>query len=96
MTQNSVALSSGKAEYFAQPIQAQSGWTDMGGDPSGAVLSESAARRGFAHLVRGGRVRHLETRYIWLQSKARDGTFALKGVAGEHNLADTAAKHLLR
>ena len=48
-----------------------------------------AIRRGI-----GGRLRHLQTRHLWLQSRVAPGHVKLDVVAGERNPADTLTKPL--
>ena len=42
----------------------------------------------------GGRLRHLQTRHLWLQSRVALGHLKLDVVAGEQNPADTLTKPL--
>ena len=54
----------------------------------------SAARSVARRRGTGGRLRHLETRHVWLQSREALGHLKLDVVAGEQNPADTLTKPL--
>ena len=99
--QTLVALSSGEAEYYALirgactslgiPSHYQVWVIDfpiqMYSDSSEAT--SVARRRGI-----GGRLRHLQTRHLWLQSRVAFGDLKLDVVAGERSHADTLTKPL--
>lgn len=54
-------------------------------DSSGA--KSMASRRGV------GKVRHIETKWLWLQAAVAEGRITLKKVHGEDNIADLMAKY---
>ena len=59
------------------------------------VYSDSSAARSVERKCGiGGRLRHLQTRHLWLQSRVALGHLKLDVVAGEQNPADTLTKPL--
>ena len=59
------------------------------------IYSDSSAARSVARRRGiGGRLRHLQTRHLWLQSRVALGHLKLDVVAGERNPADTLTKPL--
>ena len=100
--QTLVALSCGEAEYYAfirgacTSLGIQSHYQDWMIDVPIQVYSYSSAARSVARRRRiGGRLRHLQTRHLWLQNRVALGYLKLGVVAGERNPADTLAKPLL-
>ena len=95
--QTLVALSSGEAEYYASirgactRLGIQSHCQDWMIDVPIQIYSDSSAARSVA---RRGRLRHLQTRHLWLQSRVALRRLKLDVVAGERNPADTLTKPL--
>ena len=96
-----VALSSGEAEYYdlirgaCTSLGIQSHYQDWMIDVPMQIYSDSSAARSVARKRGfGGRLRHLQTRHSWLQSRAALGHLKLDVVAGEENPADTLTKLL--
>ena len=94
-----VALSSGEAEHYAlirgacTSLGIQSHDQDWMIDVPIQINSDSSAARSFARRRGiGGRLRHLQTRHLWLQSRVALGHLKLDDVAGEQNPADTLTK----
>ena len=59
------------------------------------IYSDSSAARSVARRRGiGGRLRHLQTRHLWLQSRVALGHLKLDVVAGEKNPSDTLTKPL--
>ena len=59
------------------------------------IYSDSSAARSVARRYGiGGRLRHLQTRHSWLQSRVALGHLKLDVVAGEQNPEDTLTKPL--
>ena len=99
-TQATIALSSAEAELYAtvkasaESMGIASLLKDFGikmkthvfGDASAALAI--IARRGL------GRVRHLDTSYLWVQEKAATEELIYNKVAGQHNIADLFTKAL--
>ena len=99
--QTLVALSSGEAEYYAlirgacTSLEVQSHYQDWMIDVPIQICSDSSAARSVARRRGiGGRLRHLQTRHLWLQSRLALGHLKLDVVAGERNPADTLTKPL--
>ena len=99
--QTLVALASGGAEYYAllrgacTSFRIQSHYQDWMIDVPIQIYSDSSAARSVARRRGiGGRLRHLQTRHLWLQSRVALGHLKLDVVAGEKNPADTLTKPL--
>ena len=96
--QATIALSSGEAEYVAivkavaEALGLQSLARDLGEDVPVFVLTDSAAARGIANRVGLGKIRHLDTRLLWLQELVRDGRVRVRRVRGDSNPADHLTK----
>ena len=95
-----VRRGSGEAEYYAliraacTSLGIQSHHQDWMIDDPIRIYSDSSAARSVARRrVLGGRLRHLQTRHLWLQSRVALGRLKLD-VAGEQNPADTLTKPL--
>ena len=99
--QTLVALSSGEGEYYAlirgacTGLGIQSHYQDWMIDVPIQVYNGSSAARSVARRRGiGGRLRYLQTRHSWLQSRVALGHLKLDVVAGEQNPADTLTKPL--
>ena len=99
--QTLVALSSGEAEYYAlirgacTSLGIQSHYQDWMIDVPIQIYSDSSAARSVARRRGiGGRLRHLQTRHMWLQSRVALGHLKLDVVASEKNPAGTLTKPL--
>ena len=99
--QTHVALSSGEVEYYASlrgactSLGIQSHHQDWMIDVSIQIYSDSAAARSVAtRRGIGGRLRHLQTRHLWLQIRIALGHLKLDVVSGEQNPADVLTKPL--
>ena len=99
--QTLVASSSGEAEYCALIRRActssgiQSHYQDWMTYVPVQFYSDSSAARSVARRRGiGGRLRHLQTRHLWLQSRVVLGHLKLDVDAGERNPADTLTKPL--
>ena len=95
-------LSSGEAEYYAlirgacTSLGIQSHYQEWMIDVPIQNYSDSSAARSVARRRGiGGRLRHLQTRHLWLQSRVALGHLKLDVVAGEKNPAATLTKPLL-
>ena len=100
--QTLVALSSGETDNCAllrgarKSLGIQSHDPDWMIDNPIQIYSDSAAARSVARQRgSGGRLRHLQTRHLWLQSRIALGHLKLDVVAGEQNPADVLTKPLL-
>ena len=56
--------------------------------------SDASAGRSMAFRKGLGRVRHLETKYLWIQDLIKDGKIQLRKIKGTSNPADIGTKHL--
>ena len=96
--QQSIALSSGEAEYYAAGLAAAHGietqhmLEECGVKCRCVVLSDSAAALGMCHRLGAGRVRHMETRYVWPQTHVNSGKVQVNKVFGTRNAADVGTK----
>ncbi len=76
-TQSVIALSSGEAEYYAAlqgasvALGFQSMPADLGITAKITLYSDSSAARGIIHRAGLGKLRHLETGYLWLQAAVK-------------------------
>ena len=95
-----IALSSGEAEYYAAlkgasaALGFQSMLKDLGIEASIIIYSDSSAARGIIHRAGLGKLRHLETGYLWLQAAVKAKRLQVRKVLGTENPADLFTKHL--
>ena len=67
---------------------------DLGYNHEIIVPSDSSTARGIA-LRRGvGKIRHLHTPLLWVQTRVRRGDLRLEAVPGDTNIADLGTKPL--
>jgi hypothetical protein len=99
-TQATIALSSAEAELIAAVKGAAEGLAvrslvrDFGRNCALRVHVDSSAAIGICRRTGVGKVRHLDTRLLWVQELVRDGTLEVIKVAGTENPADLMTKHL--
>ena len=99
-TQTTVALSSGEAELgglckgAANAIGMRSVSKDLGVNFKIEILSDATAAIGMSRRLGVGKVRHLDTSLLWIQSKVRDGSLKIGKVSNTENPADALTKHL--
>ena len=99
-TQGVIAVSSGEAEYYgltkaSSAIVGIKGMcVDLGSTISGEVMTDATAAKGITDRIGLGKLRHLETNQLWLQSKVADGTIKITKVRGTENPADALTKYL--
>ena len=97
-TQATIALSSGEAEYYstvtaaAEALGFRSLLKDLGCTVKIRVWTDSAAAKSIGSRMGIGKVRHLDTKYLWVQQKVRDRELYLKKVHGSKNPADMMTK----
>jgi hypothetical protein len=95
-----IALSSGEAEYYAalkgasSALGFQSMLRDLGMEASITLFTDSSATRGIIHRAGLGKLRHLETGYLWLQAAVKSKKLQVRKVLGTENPADLLTKHL--
>ena len=95
-----IALSSGEAEYYAalkgasSALGFQSMLKDLGMQGSITLYTDSSAARGIIHRAGLGKLRHLETGFLWLQAAVKAKKLQVRKVLGTENPADLLTKHL--
>ena len=95
-----ITLSSGEAEYYAalkgasQALGYQSMLKDIGLETTVTLFSDSSAARGIIHRTGLGKLRHLETGYLWLQAAVAKKRLSVRKVNGAENPADLFTKYL--
>ncbi len=99
-TQGTIALSSAEAELIAavrgaaEGLSARSLAWDLGSECGVNVHIDSSAALGICKRTGIGKIRHLDTRLLWIQDLVRNGTLHVMKVAGQDNPADLMTKHL--
>ncbi len=99
-TQDTVALSSGEAEYYGVAkgsgvgLGYQALLADLGVVLPLRVWTDSTASMGICHRQGLGKLRHIDVRTLWLQQKVRRGKVELRKIKGTGNPADLLTKHL--
>ena len=97
-TQGSVPLSSAEAEFYAlvkgaaEAIAMRSLMADLG--IAGRILLrvDSNSAKAIASRRGVGKVKHMETRFLWVQEKVRRGDIVVKKIKGTINPADVLTK----
>jgi hypothetical protein len=99
-TQAVVALSSGEAEYYgivkggSQGLGAKSLLADLNHSVRTKIKTDATAAKGIATRRGLGKVRHIDTRELWLQEKVGNGDLEVEKVKGTDNIADALTKYL--
>ena len=99
-TQATRATSSGEAEFYAivegcsRGLGMKSLIEDLWGSAGLTLFSDASAGRGMAFRKGLGKVRHIETKYLWIQDLIKDGRIKLLKIKGTLNTADIGTKHL--
>jgi hypothetical protein len=99
-TQATRATSSAEAEFYAIVEGASRGLglkslvKDMGKDVKIVMYSDASAGRSLAFRKGLGKVRHIETKYLWIQDVIKEGRINLLKIKGTDNPADIGTKHL--
>ena len=97
-TQSTVALSVGEAEYVAlvkgaaEGIGVQSLAADLGLEVGLEVAVDSSTAKSIAPRAGVGKVRHLDTKTLWVQDVVRRRRFSLRKVRGHANPANLLTK----
>ena len=68
--------------------------SDLGVDMKVRVWTDSSAAMGTCGRQGLGKLRHIDTRSLWIQQKLRSGSLELRKIRGEVNPADLFTKHL--
>ena len=58
------------------------------------IHSDSSAARGHVGRLGLGKMRHIQTRYLWVQERIREGHFGVVCIKGTKNPADLLTKPL--
>ena len=93
-----VALSSAEAEFYgivrasAETLGMMAMYMDMGEKVEGTVLGDASAALAIIHRKGLGKLRHLDTNYLWVQEVAARKQIAYKKVYGKENVADLFTK----
>ena len=99
-TQPTIALSSAEAELIAAVRGAAEGLSalticaDFGHECRLRVHLDSSAAIGVTKRRGVGKIRHLDTRLLWIQERVQAGDLEVVKVAGSENPADLMTKHL--
>ena len=102
-TQGAPALSSCEAEYYAavegatRALGMQTAakeWGISAGDLVIEAATDSSGAKSFASRRGSGRVRHIETKWLWLQHAVATGRFRMQKILGVNNPADVFTKFL--
>jgi hypothetical protein len=99
-TQPTIALSSAEAELAAivrgasEALGMRSLMRDLHRDTTVQIWADASAAIGIVRRSGVGRVRHLDTRMLWIQQKVREGDLQLGKVDGQVNPADLFTKPL--
>ena len=67
---------------------------DLGIDAKIVLYSDSSAARGIIHRAGLGKLRHLETGYLWLHAAVKAKRLQVRKVLGTENPTDLFTKHL--
>eukprot|EP00971_Amphidinium_carterae_P353001 6492793-Amphidinium_carterae.1 len=100
--QSTIALSSGESETYgivkgvSVGLGLQALLKDWNLVTEVEVLCDSSAARSITSRRGVGRVRHISTRYLWVQEKLADKSFSLRVVKGSDNPADMLTKPLAK
>ena len=67
---------------------------DLGRDVKIKLFTDSSAAKGVVHRDGIGKMRHLETKYLWIQDVIKSRELEVGKVLGTENPADIGTKHL--
>ena len=56
------------------------------------LLTDSSAAKGVTDRLGLGKLRHIQTRYLWLQERVHAKHLSVEKVPGQHNVADILTK----
>ena len=99
-TQAVIALSSGEAEYYGivkggtMGLGARSEMEDLGYTARIVIRTDASAAKGIANRRGLGKVRHIDTRELWMQEKVGNGDLEVEKVKGTENVADALTKYV--
>ena len=99
-TQGPISLSSGEAEFYGvvkasgMALGYQALLDDLGVRLPVRIWTDSSATMGICGRQGLGKLRHVDTRTLWVQQRVRSGELEIRKVRGEVNPADLFTKHL--
>ena len=100
-TQSTIATSSGEAEFYALIESASRGLgmqtlaLDLGHELGVDLFCDASAGRSMAFRKGLGKVRHMDTKYLWIQDLVKTGRLSVLKIKGTSNPADVGTKHLV-
>ena len=102
-SQKSIALSSCESEYLSAVGGAAEGifigrlWSFLVKKPVKVdVITDSSSCRAFSQRQGVGRLKHVETKYLWLQQMIKDTVISMHGIATLLNMSDLGTKKLTK
>jgi hypothetical protein len=99
-SQSTVALSSAESELYACVKASSEGLgmismlKDFGVEVQGGILSDASAALGIIARNGLGKLRHLDTNYLWIQQVSAEKRLRFGKVDGKLNVADLMTKHV--
>ena len=72
----------------------QSLFKDLGVDVEVQINTDSSTGKSVASRRGAGKIRHLDTRELWIQERVARGDIVIEKVRGEDNVADGLTKHV--
>ena len=99
-TQPLIALSVGEAEYYGivkggcTGLSIQSLFKDLGVNVEVQINTDSSTGKSVASRRGAGKIRHLDTRDLWIQERVPKGDIMIEKVRGKDNVADILTKHV--
>ena len=99
-TQSTISLSSGESEYYgtvkcaAIGLGARSMLSDFGMCADVVACTDSSSGLAVGSRRGLGRLRHVQTRYLWVQQRVQEGDLRLKKELGDTNISDALTKTL--
>ena len=98
-TQTVIALSSAEAELnaivkmFSETIGLRNTLKDMGRVMTIVIYTDSSASNGMVHRVGCGKVKHLETRQLWIQEYVNNKAVGVMKIPRAENVSDALTHH---
>ena len=99
-TEKVVLLSSVESEYYSmvrcagEAIGLANTIQELGHQAQIRIWTNAAAARGLALRSRSGTIKHMETKYFWLQQKEKNQELRIERIRGTVNPADLMTEHL--
>ena len=96
--QSTIALSSGESEFYGLVKGASVGlglhslFLDWGIKMKTELASDSSAARGHVKRRGLGKMRHVQSRFLWIQERVAKGDLKISAVPGKYNVADILTK----